>query len=93
MHRARKLLGEDLVDGALCGHAALPEKGIGADVDAEMGLSALPVSGMAAMRLTVIHNLKMGWLKGIGKLAFNPVAYTHSLPLFRDKLSLGLSRS
>src|SRR3546814_5880369 len=56
MDAAGQLGGEDFVDPALAGNAALPGEGGRYHLDAEMGLAAFAVAGMALVFFRIIND-------------------------------------
>src|SRR3546814_13681116 len=78
MDAAGQLGGEDFVDPALAGNAALPGEGGRYHLDAEMGLAAFAVAGMALVFFRIINDLKTLRRKCLGQLVLHSLCYGRS---------------
>src|SRR3546814_11609312 len=77
MDAAGQLGGEDFVDPALAGNAALPGEGGRYHLDAEMGLAAFAVAGMALVFFRIINDLKTLRRQSLGQLVLHRLCYRH----------------
>src|SRR3546814_15426738 len=83
MDAAGQLGGEDFVDPALAGNAALPGEGGRYHLDAEMGLAAFAVAGMALVFFRIINDLKTLRRKCLGPLVLHRLCYGHCRLILR----------
>jgi hypothetical protein len=69
MDAAAQLLGENGMDAALAGKAALAGEGGGDDLDAEMRLAFRPRAGMTGVARRFIDDVEAGGRQRLGQLA------------------------
>jgi len=78
MHAAGQFGGEDCVNHSVTLDSTLVAEGLGGDVDAKVGLSGLPVSGVTLVMMRLIDHPEMFRTESLGQSSCDEITGTHA---------------